>query len=303
MHIGTDMNWHIRRLSKEHIKDIEKLYHSAEHVDQHPKDHFLQKFATGYTGIEYAGFIAYTPEDEPVACLCLVPCFIEYEGKRILAAQLTDAFTNINYRSNGLFSLLEDHIHSFARENGIQILFGFPNDSSFTLLIKKAWVQAGEMDLFWIPVHPVQRLFSLFTRSYKGIPRIDESGCDNSVLADGFAGIERSNEYLRYKSFTDTRVISAGESKAWVKRGFYCSIGDLELNTKDFDELISRVRRMAAGTAKRKLYFQCSRGPWLHKVFAEKYEARFSFPILFKILGEDIVPEKIKFTFADIDIF
>lgn len=306
MHIGTDKDYAIQRISREKIADLGELY-STVYSGTHPRDHYLHKYATGYTGIEYAGFIAYTTAGRPIASLCLVPCFISYEGRRILAAQLTDGMTDPAFRKNGLFGRLEEQVVTFAKENGIQFIFGFPNQDAYPLLSKKGWVTTEIMDRFMIKVpRTIQWAINSFMQRELNMmmPGIDQEGCLNSVFANGFAGVERSQEYFQYKSYTHSKVLMNDGDKAWIAIGKHSkAIGDMEVTENGFDAMMDKILEIAEQTAVQKLFFQSSKGTWLHELFSKRYKAEPSFHVIFKMLGEGVEPEKIKFTFADIDIF
>jgi len=51
------------------------------------------------------------------------------------------------------------------------------------------------------------------------------------------------------------------------------------------------------------IHFHASPQTKLHSLFAQRYQPIASFPVIFKELGDDIATDRIKFTFADIDIF
>jgi GNAT superfamily N-acetyltransferase len=306
MRIGTDdSTWIIKQVTRDTIADIEQLHFSV-YASKPVPNHYLYKFATGYTGIDYLCLLAYTIDGEPVSSLCLVPCFISYEGRRILAAQLTDGMTALQFRKKGLAGLLVDHIVSLATEKGIQLLFGFPNEAAYPVWVSKGWKPVEIMDRFMIPVpRSMQWYISSFMKRTLSmmVPGIEQEGCNNSVFASGFAGIERSKEYFRYKSYTYTKVILNNGDKAWIKSGDNLAIGDMEVTDKGFDEMIEKILVIAEQTGAKKVFFQASKGSWLHELFLQRYRAEPAFPVIFRTIGQDIMPEKIRFTFADIDIF
>jgi len=299
----------VKRIGPDNISDMDKLY-SVVYGHTTDPGYFPEKFLTDYTGIEYTGLITYNEEAKPVASLCLVPCYILYEGKSILSAQLTDGMTDPSERRNGLFERLTNEIITLAKEKGIQLLIGFPNQTTAPLLIKMGWIQAGSMDRFVIPVYnPVRLLMiKLMNRikkpKQKKIPAdIVFTGCNNSVLKDGFAGIDREGEYLLYKTFTDTRIQREGNAKAWIKIGHDLAIGDMEVTKDEFMDMINALRVLAKKAGTPHMFFQSSPGTSLYTLFSQHYKPIPSFPVVFKNLGPDLSLEKIKFTFADIDIF
>jgi GNAT superfamily N-acetyltransferase len=305
MPIGTDMGWNIQQISKDTIKDIETLY-LAVYGRKPATNNYQHKFLTGYTGVEYSGFIAYSEEGRPVASLCIIPSFISYEGNRLLAAQLVDGMTDPAFRKRGLAGLLEDEINAFAKENKFQVLFTFPNEEAYPVWTRKGWRMTEMMERFMIPVPRTMKWYisSLMKRSLgKKVPGIEQEDCHNSVFADGFAGIDRSKEYFQYKSFTYTKVLVNNGDKAWIKSGHNLAIGDMEVTEDGFDAILKKIKAIAQQTGARKLFFQSSKGTGLHRLFSQRYKAEPSFPVLFKVFEEGVEVEKIRFTFADLDIF
>ena len=131
---------------------------------------------------------------------------------------------------------------------------------------------------------------------------LPQKGIDNSVIEDGYAGIHKNEAYLQYKSFTNSRVIKIGSSLGWVKTNKDLIIGDILLKDND-DVFFSEIEKLAKELGVSKISFQVSSGCRLHGLFASRYNAVPSFPVLFKDLGSRIPFKEIKFTFSDIDIF
>ena len=128
-------------------------------------------------------------------------------------------------------------------------------------------------------------------------------GLPNPVIAQGFGGVYRDDHYLKYKIYSDTEVIKIGNAKVWMKiqNGFI--IGDLEMAKDDFDAVIDMIEKIAKRLGATNIFFQVSPGVRLHNLFAKKYKPVPSFPIIFLDLRADIPLTKLKFSFADIDIF
>jgi hypothetical protein len=293
----------VTRIRQEDMQDLEKLFRK---VYQRPVSHgyFEKKLATGYAGLDRAGFIASSSEGEVVACLCIVPCFVLVNGKRIKAAQLTDGMTDSSHRRNGLFGKLVTAILELSKESGIELLFGFPNQDSYQPLLKNGWEQEQQLDRFVIPV---ERSALWLFRRLTGL-KILKSGerPDNihSVIRDGFDGIERNPSYINYKlALSNYGLVKTADGKAWAKTGSNLSIGDMEVEDAGFERLLKQVYREAIRNGVFNIHFQCSRGTRLHYLFGKKYSAIPSFPVLMKKINPHLDTCRIKFTYADIDIF
>lgn len=299
----TGNNYTIRRIRPEDIPELENLFHQ---VYKRPaaSGYFEKKLATGYTGLEHAGFIASSIQGETVASMCMVPWFILLNGRKIKAAQLTDGMTHADYRRKGLYGQLTSCNFDLAKQSGIELIFGFPNQDALPALLKNGWEQQQQMDRFEIPVkRSILWYYNRLLRSNRS--RLPEpSGEIHSVLRDGFDGIERSRDYINYKlSLGDYGIIQSSSGKAWIKARSDLSIGDMMVEDEGFNGLMKLVYKEAARNACSKIHFQCSRGTSIHHLFEKRYRAIPSFPVIIKKIHPDLNTAMIKFTYADIDIF
>ena len=80
-------------------------------------------------------------------------------------------------------------------------------------------------------------------------------------------------------------------------------VGDMDITDHDFDTVMNTLEKLARRVGVSSISFQVSPDTKLHTLFAAKHKPITSFPIVFLDLGADIPLDKIKFTFADIDIF
>src|SRR6266496_1337813 len=307
--------YNLVRLDENKLKDLETLY-KAVYGHKPAKNYLLKKYNTAYTGAQYIGHIAVDSKNIPVAYFGVIPCFIQYNEKIILAAQAADAMTLSQYRYKGFFVELARKTFDLGKEAGIQLVFGFPNQNSYHGLVHKlGWKMTEYMERFSIPVNSFSlesfsQHFGLTRGLYKKYIQwilnkyfLPEQGLSNSVIAEGFGGVYRDDRYLKYKTYSETKVIKIGNAKVWIKiqNGFV--IGDIEMTGNDFEALISGIKKIAKRVGTANIFFQVSPGTRLHTLFTEKYKPAPSFPIIFLDLGADIPLNKLKFSFADIDIF
>ena len=303
----------IVRLSKSNLKDLARL-HSVVYAPV-AADHYVKKYDTAYTGVEYVGFIAYN-EEIPIAFYGVIPCFIQSANEIILAAQSADTMTHPGYRMKGMFMELSNKTFELCRQLGIRLVFGFPNQNSYHGAIKLGWKQTGIMECFMIPIQTLPlKSFSKNNNFFKKIyasyidfilkeKRTDSNGVLNSVQKDGFAGVFRRKEYLRHKKYSDTIVIAIEDAKLWLNFKNDLVIGDIEGITKEsFTLVMKELKSLARKLGIRQIQFHTSIGTNLHKLFSASYKSTPSFPVLFQDFGSPVVLETIKFTFADIDIF
>jgi len=305
----------IERIGKNNLHDLDILHH-AVYRRHHQPGYYEKKYDTSYTGVEYTGYIAYDLQHMPVAFYGVVPCFIRYDNQLYLAAQSVDTMTHPRYQYKGLFVQLANMTIDLCRDENIALLFGFPNQSSLHgFLVKLKWQMTEMMDCYIVPVSfiPVERvakqlaftrnLYNTYVQKILKDYLVDTDGVENSVFKDGFAGINRNLHYLKYRSYHPTQVIRVGNALLWVKIRNGLIIGDINCAPADFDDMMEKLYKLAFKLGLPRIQFHTSHQTQLAALFAERYEAIPSFYVLFKDLGSNIPLDKIKFTFADIDIF
>jgi hypothetical protein len=305
----------VERLCAANLADVEKL-HTAVYDKVPAPGMFFKKYNTTFTGLMYTGFIAYDQSNMPVAFYGVIPCYINLEGERILAAQSADTMTHPDFRNRGLFVELANLTFKLCRNEGIRVLFGFPNQNSLPGFIGKlGWQTTERMDCFIIPSGSfswpmVMRKLSFLKGAYlayreKQIEKyaLKQNGIINSVIADGFAGVERDKKYLAYKTYNRTYVIKINAAIIWIKTNHELLIGDMLVEPKDFDEAIAELKKLALKLGLSEIHFQASPCTVLHGLFAERFKSIPSFPVIFKVFDDGLKTDQIKFTSADIDTF
>lgn len=305
----------IERLGKHNVGDLDKL-HRVLYNRHHSSEYFEKKYDTAYTGVQHVGYIAYNDKRDPIAFFGVIPCFIRHEHELHLAAQSADTMTHPNYSFKGLFLHLATMTMELCREEGIVLVFGFPVQSALhSFLVKLKWQMTEMMDCYVVPVSiiPAERIMKKLPFARKFYHRYQQKvlqeylvtadGTENSILKDGFAGVNRNAHYLRYRGYHKTYVIQIGASLLWVKIRNGLVIGDIDCKPKDFDDMMEKLQRLAFKLGVHRILFHTSHQTQLAAMFAERYEAVPSYYVLFKDLGSRIPLDKVKFTYADIDHF
>ena len=305
----------IIRLSKQNIKHLAQL-HAQVYSTKVSEDYFKKKYNTAYTGIENVGFLVYNKNDKPVAFYGVVPCFIKFENELILVAQSTDTMTHPEYRYQGMFVELSTMTFDLCKKLNIRLVFGFPNENSYHGAVTKlGWIETERMNLFTIdvkslPLHSflkkikLRKLYNLYCHYILKKWSVPLNGVDNSVLQDGFTGVDRNENYLLYKTYTSTKVLKIDDCKIWISNRNNLLIGDIEgMNQNNFTGVIHQLKNMAKKIGVKKIQFLCCEETKLDKIFASGYKSEKSFPVLFQNFGSPVSLNKMKFTFADIDIF
>jgi hypothetical protein len=302
----------IKQFTKDDIPALEEL-HKAVYGQAKPPGYYPKKYDVAFTGKQPLGYIVYDNNRQPMAYYGVLPCFMKAGNNLVLAAQSADSMTHPQLQAKGLFTELSKKTFELCRSEGVLFLFGFPNQNSYSPAIKKlGWQEIEVMDVFTISVKG-WRLPRIFRRisghiynSYKG--RVlkqyitHEKGIPNSIVSGGFTGIYRDEQYLQYRTYSETFVIQAGSSKAWISIGASIYIGDIEL--KDgLQDVLHVIKDIAVKLGINTIFFQASKGTSLHTAFSGLYPATSAFPVFVQDFGSGLDLSKIKFGFADIDIF
>ena len=232
-----DAGYYFKRLTCNRLNDICKLY-QATYNKILPIDFFARKYNTAYTKVMYTGFLAYDKTHHPVAYYGVIPCYIQYNFEPVLAAQSADTMTHPGHRHKGLFILLANLTFKLCHDEGIKLLFGFPNQNSLPGFINTLqWQLKGHLACFTYPVNsiPLEKLaikFGLSGLYYTYAKRqlknylVSGSGIKSSIFAENFGGVYRGPDYLQYKTYNQTYTVKVARFMVWfkIKNGFI--IGD-----------------------------------------------------------------------------
>ncbi|HVS93562.1 MAG TPA: GNAT family N-acetyltransferase [Mucilaginibacter sp.] len=308
-------SYHIERLNKCKLADLDRL-HKIVYRKPHPADYFAKKYNTAYTGAEYLGYVAYNENNEPIAYYGVVPCFIRYHNQLVLAAQSVDNMTHPKYRFKGLLVQLANLTYDLCAEEGISLIFGFPNQNSLhSYLVKLKWQMTESVDCYvidagilpaekWLKKIPyVKNVYKQYQQRVLKKYLLPRKGIENSVFKDGFAGINRNALYLNYKTYHETYVIKLGRAVLWIKLRNNLIIGDMDCRSEDFDDVMHQLKKLAIMLGMKEIHFHTCHQTRLSTMFSERYEMVPSYYLVFKDLGCHIPLDKIKFTFADVDLF
>jgi hypothetical protein len=314
--ISPDSPHTTERLGLNNIADMDLLY-EAVYGHGRPAGFFLSKYDTAYTGAKYIGYLAYNQQHQPIAFYGVIPTLVWYNGKTILAAQSADTMTHPGYRNMGLFTELANLTYVLCKQEGVCLVFGFPNQNSLPGFVNKLdWQITESLDSFQIRVGRVLPL-QMIARKYPTLGPLynwyinkilknylkDKNGVQNSVLADGYSGVFRDEKYLKYKCYSPTRVIEIDEARFWIKLQNGLQVGDVENIAEDFESVLQKLKALARKLGVTQIYFQASPQTHLHTLLSRNYKPVPAFQAGFKNIDGELSLQNIKFTLADIDIF
>lgn len=317
--IIPDTDYRIVKMSDDNVADLVTIYKDAvdDNVDE---NYFIQKFNTSYTGHKNVGFIAYSPEGEPAAFYGVLPCFMNYNGEKILVAQSGNTMTHKKHRRKKLFVILALKTFEYSKSIGIQLVFGFPNEFSYPGFVRQLdWTHKENIQAYITKTKciPMLRIKSLLKKSNewhvryaskiliqakKGKPfskSIQDNGKDFTM--------DRSEDFFNYKTYPKKFILSILGKSVWVKiSGMYLLVGDIEsCSEKEFKKIIKKLHTWCFWMGIPHLRFHTSPNSQLEKYLipiANKHDS--SYPIGFiQLTGNTIKMEKVKFTLADYDTF
>lgn len=310
-----DIDFRIERFSAGHLPALTALYH-AVYNRYAPQDYFEKKYDTVYTGKQFIGYIAYAPDGVAAGYYGVIPCMMLYNGELIAAAQSADTMTHPGYRLQGMFVALSERTFALSRQEGISLLFGFPNQNSLHGAIHKlGWQLSHTMHAFHLPIRtlPLGRLdskpgfagkmYRLYRTFLLTKYRTSLRGIPSSVQENGYGTVHRSEAYLQQRAYSDHFVLRIGRAYVWMKTGTAMIVGDMETDNHSFCKTIRRLKRLARWLGTTEMRFQVSDGTQLHELLSQQSDPVPAFPVLFQQFAEGIDIKKFRFTFADIDIF
>jgi hypothetical protein len=310
--------YRFEKAGEQSIAHLQYIYSDA-YGKEELAERLQRKLDTSVFGQSYVGFIAYSSENEPAAFYGVFPCMAVYNNEKYLVAQSGHTMTHSKHTGKGLFTTLARMTYDYCRENGIHLVFGFPNQNSYPGFTKKLdWIHFDDMHAYLIRVKciPWLRLKNFFKLSAtmhqkwgnfilsqynRGI------AFHSSCIGDDIIAVDHSNDFFSYKTYAKNYLIQIAGVNVWLKFSEqFLLIGDIgKCSDEEFTKVIRNLKALSFFLGLPHIRMHCSSGVWLEKQFintnAKKMEA--SYPVGGINLTKIIPLEKMKFTTADNDTF
>jgi hypothetical protein len=278
------------------------------------KDFFKRKFNTNKFGLEDVGFLALSSENKPAAYYGVFPCVMNYNGKDILVAQSGDTMTHTQHRGKGLFIKLAQKTYEFAKENGVRFVFGFPNQNSYPGFVNKLnWTHTEDLNVFKIkvttlPIAKVAKIMSFFSKVYSGYTslfyKVTSEGFENSVLAQGFNGLNHNKNFFDYKTYYPHQIVTVANRKVILKYDGKIWIGDIEFSKEEeYLKVINVLKRKAFLTGATEIIIHTSEGTALSNLLVKLDVTASKLPVGYLKFDEDFDFNKIKYNSFDLDTY
>ncbi len=308
--------YYFKRLTPDLYSDLVYISKSAFNIDP-GTNYYIQKNKTESFGPSNLGFIAYSKDGEPAAFYGVYSHPMTINGSEVLAAQSGDTMTHKNHTGKGLFIKLAKMTFELAKELGVNFIFGFPNNNSYPGFVKKLdWtcpykLNEYKIKITTIPLCKLAKKVKIFNPFYNIYRRLvfnlfsKEGNCfSSSVLENNVGGVNRSKEFVAYKSFNGAYFIKINGCSIWLKTDGFLFIGDIERNEKvDYSEIIKRIKKLCFWAGIDTIIFQVSPGSFLDDRFSKFLEKSEAFYMGYLNLTGKYNPVEFEYVFADVDTF
>lgn len=146
----TSRQWTIREARAGDICALNRLFNTVFGY-QRDDDYFRWKFFDNPSG---RAFITVAEHREQiVGQYALWPTDLRLGKEIVKGAQSLDTMTHPDYRGQGMFPALAEECMTAARSEGVEALYGFPNESSFRGFVEKLdWDCTGVVPLWVRPL-------------------------------------------------------------------------------------------------------------------------------------------------------
>jgi hypothetical protein len=311
-------NYKFERLSDKNIKDLVFLYSKAFN-EKTSVNFLLKKYNTEPFGLSFIGFIAYDSfTNEPASYYGVFPVKVSYKNKIFIAAQSGDTMTHPNHRGKGLFITLAKLTYELARENGIEFIFGFPNENSYGGFVKKLdWIHYSNINNYKIktgafPLEKIAKKIPIFNFFYERLflkkiyasKKLNSFPNSISQQSPELGFVIHDYNFFNYKTYYKSVIIVVEGIKCWVKIDGRLWIGDIEYCDKEkfqkvLGELISLSKKISCSSVHFSFFENCDFDKWLK----EKYSVISQNPVGCLSLGNNINPQVFAYQSGDFDTF
>lgn len=310
----TNNSYRFEKLNESNIHHLVYLYKQVFGTD-YSLAFIKAKYGSDYTGIKAQGYFAFF-EGKPVAFHGAIPVIMCQVGKKELCAQYGDAMTVKSHAGNGLFTLLGEKTDDLLQTLGVRFAWGFPNQNSeYGYVNKLHWQGVERMQAYIFKIKSLSseqvlrksKIFSNLSQSriekklqHLIVPKSNL----HSVDVNNYGGIDRSNSFYNYRSFTSNSFISLNGTKVWVKPKGGLLVGDLEVVSEtQVLKTIEDLKALASELGLHQLVIQASPKSKLNLILKTKFNAIDSWLIGYKNFNSEFDLTKLQFTYGDLDTF
>lgn len=292
-------SYQIEKLTKNNLSFIDELY-AKVYRKKRPASYYENKYNTDYVGVEAFGYFA-LHEGHPIGFLGIIPINLSMAGKTSIGAQLVDAMVDSKHRSKGVFEGLLRKILVDPNIHLIQLIFGFPNQNSFHLLVNK---------LNFKHLHTMNNyVIKSDTNHFKKIINIiwhvkfkkQKGNIENNLLKLGYDGVIYDANYLNYKTYNQNFIFENDQYAVWISDSKKTWLGAINIPNKE--NLRAILNLVSKKYSSKSFTYLISPHNELDTLFSKIVLAQAGFAVCVYDLTGKLNLNKLKFQFADIDIF
>jgi len=312
------MNYTTKQLTPASYSHIVDLLHKSFGLKRKKSD-IINKYSTENFGKPTIGFFALNETGEYVAYYGVFPLILDYFNQDILVAQSGETMTIPEHRNKGLFTMLAKETYKKTNEEGIKLVFGFPNENSAPGFIKKLnWKFIGKMKKGSIHVstlpflelsHKFNSLKLLYLKySNAKLKKYKLSLSNENVIDFNFGEnpkVKKDIVFIEYKLLSDeNHLVEIEGFKMLIKLEGHLKIGLVgyfeQEKTNDF---INVCKKLAKKIGSSKVIFLMSENYWLFEYLKSDVNIEDSLPIGLYFNDETFNFSNIEFVQADFDTF
>lgn len=312
-------NYSLHRIDQSSFVDLQKLYKSV--YGHHPSlEEMAKVFNTSDFGLFTIGFIAKHIESGEIAAYYGVfPVIGGNNEQEVLIAQSGATMTSPSHQKKGLFTLLASKTFETAKQEGVQLIFGFPNENSLPGFINKlGWSFAGNMMMLKMksgtfPLAEIasksRLLQSIYFRWVKRkLKKLKITAIDSAFNNDDHEKIwvKRSEVYLNYKlKNSGVHLLEINGFTIIISVTTHLYIGEVSrFPATKIDDFLRSIDEIAIEVKAGKIVFVLSENHWLYDILSNKLEFKSSLPIGgLNLTGESLDISKMCFSVLDYDTF
>jgi hypothetical protein len=279
-----------------------------------------QKYNTDIYGISDIGFLAFH-EQNIAAYYGVFPIRLTQNNVDFIAAQSGDTLTHPNYQKKGLFTFLAKQTYKLAKEQKIDLIFGFPNKNSlpgfqknldwqFHDRIKEIVISVSTLPIAEISskISFIRKLYAFYTKLLlnKSVINADLVSLEGFNSQTEFLTVKKDLDFFQYKKYSNAKLIQRNGFIIYLKVETHLIIGDVSYFEKSrFPEFISTIKSLATKLMVFKIKFYLSTNHWLFEYLHDKFPCYDNNDIGFCILSNDesFDLKNALFTSADFDTF
>lgn len=307
------------RISDNSYAELQQMQ-KACYGNSHTIAEFQNKYDTSVFGLKNIGFIAKDENGNNTAYYGVFPITINYGSKSYLAAQSGDTMTLPEHRKRGLFVALAKETYRLAYDNGVKLVFGFPNQNSFPGFKNKLdWEFNGYMQKFTIstntiPLCELSYKMKVLRKWFNWIlqKRIRKYTIDPSIenirnfnQADTKGLVQKDERFFSYKLRNENVfLIKTNGFTMLVKVSNHLHVGEIgRFDISETNSLLATIKKLSKELHCKKAIIAISQNHWLYNPLKAQMSCEQSLPIGFYTYDNAFETSDIQFCLADYDTF